>query len=93
MIIPLNWLEPENESDDWIFFIELKLLNIDRFDSQQVFCAGYLLLDATSVFYCQSSQCTCVTDDGFHYDGTSPCCYVTMMEPVPDSSWSYHNIT
>ena len=31
-------------------------------------------VDTTSVFYCQSSQCTFVTDDDFHYDGTSPCC-------------------
>ena len=43
--------------------------------------------DSTSVFYCQSSQCMFLTDDGFHYDGTTPALSFTVMEP--DSSWSY----
>jgi len=31
-----------------------------------------------------SSLCTFATTNGFHYDGISPCCHGTMMEP---ESW------
>jgi len=34
-----------------------------------------------------SLQCMFLTDDGFHYDGTTPALSFTVMEPY--SSWSY----